>query len=310
MTFQTLEGIPDFRLPGPVWIDFEDDHRSCRELVRAVPGDDAEAAVRWVFARKTGWNAEKMQRRVRQVLAAPERLRGELSGWLRPFGDGPEPLLDLGCGPGMLVAAGAAQGRRVIGIDVSLLWLLVARRMVRAAGGDPILAAAVAEALPLPSGSIGGVAVLDVIEHVADPIPVLRELDRVLQPNGVVALSTPNRFSLTAEPHTGIWGVGWLPRRYQDPYVRLRTGQPYGFVELLSAHRLRRLFRDHTSLRAQITSGAVSAFELQAFPRWRAALGRMYNRLLRWRPAAWALLKVGPFMQVIGRREPNVSPHP
>lgn len=300
--FDTLEGIPDFRVSSPTWIDFEEDRRQAKELVEAVPGDDVEAAVRFVFARKKGWSARKVERRVRQVLDSPERLRAELAGWLEPFGHGADPLLDLGCGSGMLLAAAIAQGRRVVGIDVSLFWLVVARRMVRAAGGEPLLAAGLAEYLPLASGSIGSVAVLDVIEHVADPAPMLRELNRVLRPTGTIALATPNRFSLAAEPHVGVGGVGWLPRRWQDPYVRLRTGLPYAYCRLLSARELRRLFLRHTSISIRIEPAPVPATELAAFPRWRAALGRVYNGLLRWRPAAWMLLRVGPFMHVIGRR--------
>ena len=80
------------------------------------------------------------------------------------------------------------------------------RRTPRACGGDPLLAAAHAEALPLADGAVSGVISLDVIEHVAEPRRYLREIERVLAPGGNTALSTPNRFSLAAEPHVFVWG--------------------------------------------------------------------------------------------------------
>ncbi len=57
-------------------------------------------------------------------------------------------FLDLGCGPGMLLAAAAEEGYQGIGVDVSLVWLVVAHRLIEARGGRPVLAAALAEALP------------------------------------------------------------------------------------------------------------------------------------------------------------------
>ena len=301
-----IDGIRDFRLPGPAWIDFDEDRHQARELVEAVPGDNVEAAVRFVFAHRERWSAKKLERRVRQVLDAPARPRVELAGWLEPFGQSPDPLLDQGCGPGMLLAAAAAQGRRVIGIDASLFWLVVARRMVRATGGEPLLAAGLAESLPLPTASISAVAVLDMIEHVAAPAPILHELNRVLQPGGTLALPTPNRFSQAAEPHVGVWGVGWLPRRWQDSYVRFRTGLPYQYVRLLSVRELRRLFRHQTSIAVRIEAARVPAEEIAVFPPRRAALARLYNRMLGWRLAAWVLRWVGPFMHVIGTQgDPN-----
>lgn len=90
---------------------------------------------------------------------------------------------------------------RGIGLDVSMAWLVIAKWMIAFHGSDPILAAGVGEWLPLRDGQLSGVVSLDVIEHVRDSDRYLCEIDRVVGVGGSVALRTPNRFSLTSEPH-------------------------------------------------------------------------------------------------------------
>ena len=176
------------------------------------------------------------------------------------------------------------------------------RRTPRACGGDPLLAAAHAEALPLADGAVSGVISLDVIEHVAEPRRYLREIERVLAPGGNTALSTPNRFSLAAEPHVFVWGVGWLPRRWQKAYVHWRSGRPYDFVRLLSHRELRRVFRTETSLAAEIFAPQIPAEEITHFSRRRTWLASAYNRLVTRRGWQWLFLRIGPFFRIIARK--------
>jgi len=51
--------------------------------------------------------------------------------------------------------------------------------------------------LPYPDGRFDLVVSMDVIEHVPDPLPWLREALRVLRPGGALFLTTPNYASLT-----------------------------------------------------------------------------------------------------------------
>jgi hypothetical protein len=54
-------------------------------------------------------------------------------------------------------------------------------------------------------------------------------------------VNTVNRFSLAREPHVYLWGVGFLPRRWQAPYVRWRRDASFENIGLLSYRELRRL---------------------------------------------------------------------
>lgn len=307
--YEILEGIPDFRLPGPAWVDFDEDVKRARKLIESVSPDDIEGSVRWIFDAREHGGRELAERRTRQVMEAPARLKGEFETWLAPLTNGRDGFIDLGCGAGMLLTAAAGLGTSGIGIDVSLLWLVVAKRMIQASGGHPVLAAALSEALPLADASAPGVALLDVIEHVDDQAKTLAEINRVMAPGGFLALATPNRYSLTAEPHVQVWGVGWIPRRWQKSYVRWRSGKPYEFVRLLSPKETAKLIRRNMKLEFRLVLPQVSQFELAHFSRGKAALAKLYNQLLAWRWTHWMLLKICPFFRVKGYREGGIDGH-
>ena len=298
VSYPLVGDIPDFRVDAPSWVEPERDREQARELLAL--GDSASAAdlVARVFRRRAGWTDREIRRRTEQLLELPSRMQRELDEWLRAPTETGQPFLDVGCGPGALLAAAARKGRHGIGIDVSLEWLVVARRMMQEHGGHPVLAAAMAEALPLADGSAGGVLSLDVIEHVADQERTLREIGRVLAPGGVCVLATPNRFSLTPEPHVGVWGVGWLPRPWQEPYVRWRSGKPYD-CRLLSPLELRRMMRAVTSLDVRLAVPPVPAEDLARFARPKALVARCYNTLLEYRPFTRSILFICPFFHVI-----------
>jgi len=295
--FPIVAGIPDLRTAHAAWVDLEDDRRRAAALASAVPANEVEASIRWVFGQRNSWTPEMVQRRTAGVLDAVAKLRDQSTGWLSKAVRGSQPLLDVGCGPGTLLAA-LGSGRPLLGIDVSLEWLVVARRLSAAAGVRAELAAGHAESLPLRAGSMGSVVAMDVLEHVGDQAAMIHEVDRVLASGGVFAAATPNRYSLAAEPHVYIWGVGWLPRKWQARYVRWRTGLPYDFARLLSLADLRRLIPQHSSLRATVEPAPVPASDLRRFSRRRRVLGETYNALLALPPFRAAARRVGPFFHL------------
>ncbi len=313
--YELFGDIPDLRVPGASWIDREADAALARRLLAESGERNAEELVRSVFAGR-GWPAELITRRTRGVMEAPARLRGEIDGWLRPVLGNGDRFLDLGCGPGMLLVAAAEQGIHGIGVDVSLVWLVVARQWILEQGGAPVLAAALGESLPFETGSLSAVAALDVIEHVGDAGRVLAEIDRVLEPDGRAALSTPNRYSLAAEPHLSVWGVGWLPRSWHHRYVRWRTGMSYESTRLIGVWEAKRLLRRHTAFRFEVVPGVVPAAEIDRFPLPRRWLARTYNHLAGRPWARWLLLHLGPFFRVLASKavatvsEPATRPRP
>jgi ubiquinone/menaquinone biosynthesis C-methylase UbiE/uncharacterized protein YbaR (Trm112 family) len=236
--YPVVIGIPDFRLRADPWIDLEADREKGIALEARTRDADLETTVRAYWAMTPGTPSEQAERFTRHVLAAEARA-GE---WLARAGN--DPLhgwwLDVGCGTADLVVAAARRGARVIGIDIAFRWLVVARRRLQQAGLVAPLVCCNAEHLPFGAGTFSRVVSLGTLEHCLDAGLVLAESARVLRTGGTLHLRTVNRFTLLPEPHVGVWGVGYVPRRWADAYVRWRSGQRYQHHRLLSPRELRR----------------------------------------------------------------------
>ncbi len=99
-------------------------------------------------------------------------------------------VLDLGCGEGAtLINLGVKEG--VVGVDLFEGKLELARRMLP---GCRFVAAS-AEALPFEDASFDHVIVRDVVHHLDDPGPTVREIGRVLAPGGRFDLLEPCRYN-------------------------------------------------------------------------------------------------------------------
>ncbi len=96
-------------------------------------------------------------------------------------------LVDAGAGTGAWLEE-MAPVCRVLGLDDHVESLRLARP--RAHGGLGLLQARV-DQLPLATGCARAATALDVLEHLADDGAALRELLRILRPDGVLALTVP-----------------------------------------------------------------------------------------------------------------------
>jgi len=299
--YPAVDGIPDLRTRDGSSTYADDDLADARRLAAECRGASLEEVMDKLCDRPEHDDATRALR-VRQILESPQRLRNQVQGWLAPCLSSDELFLDVGCGSGGLLAEATRLGLPAAGIDASMTMLVAAKHMVEAHGGVARLACAWAEALPIADDRLGAVTMYDSIEHVANVSDTIAESRRVLKPGGCMAISTPNRFSLAAEPHVFLWGVGWLPRPWQQPYVRWRNGQDYSGTQLLSTWEMSRELDRHAGLDYQLSVPQVPEEEIVHFSPRRALLARLYNRIAEFRLSRPALLAVGPFFQVIARR--------
>jgi 2-polyprenyl-3-methyl-5-hydroxy-6-metoxy-1,4-benzoquinol methylase len=297
-----VDGIPDLRPRTANTARYEqEDFAAARKYSADLRDANVETVMEQLSDRPEDDNATQVMR-IKQILGAPPKFHHQFEGWLKPCVTHDGLLLDVGCGSGGLLAAAATIGIRAAGIDASMTNLVAAKHMIEAHGGTARLACAYAEALPIHDAKLTAVTMYDSIEHVSSVRWTLSEACRVLKPHGHLALSTPNRFSLTREPHVLVWGVGWLPRPLQEPYVRWRIGQPYDHTRLMSTWEMSRELRHHQGIQFEFRIPPVPAEEIANFSPRRATLAKLYNRISSWRVSRPVMLAIGPFYQVIARR--------
>ena len=125
--------------------------------------------------------------RAAQAAAGRYNVAGDVHGDVaaRLAGEGHGPVVDVGCGNGVLMALLGQRGMPVVGVDVSATPLLLG-------AGARVRADAVK--LPFPDRSFGGIAALYMLYHVPDPVLAIAECHRVLRPGGLLAVCSPSRY--------------------------------------------------------------------------------------------------------------------
>lgn len=303
--FPVVGGIPDLR-------------RGYVDAYATVEGDLADAArlhelsARGSFAdllrehwRMTGKPAELAERflagdlathrRSEAYVAAVEARRGALTA--------DDRFLEVGCGTAGLAGAAAGRAGTVVASDVSMRWLVLARRRLEEAGGaNVLLVCCAAEHPPFRPGVFDVVGASDVIEHAASQPAFVAGCAQTLRRGGTLFLATPNRFSLGLEPHVRLWGVGWLPRRLAPRYVERVRGAPYDHVRLLSNGELQRLLRAH-GLAPVLDAPEIPAATRSLYRGVELRLVELYNWVRRLDPVHRVLLRVGPFFHVFATKE-------
>ncbi len=113
-------------------------------------------------------------------------------------------LLEIGCGVGAVLAVLGQEfpGLRLFGIDIEPKQLDFARGHLERAGVEATLREADALGLPFGDESFDHVWMMWLLEHVADPIAVLREARRVLVAGGAITGIEVDYSTCRAEPST------------------------------------------------------------------------------------------------------------
>jgi SAM-dependent methyltransferase len=126
--------------------------------------------------------------------------------WLQWDGDisfhlrrGSGRLLDFGCNEGRSLTLYAQNGFHVQGFEINERAAAVARER-----GFPVFTVPLAEFVPENPYDV--VVLSNVLEHASDPVAMLRQIRRLLQPEGELWISCPNAFSFWRR----VFGAHWI----------------------------------------------------------------------------------------------------
>jgi len=130
-----------------------------------------------------------------------------LEAFERILGPGRRQLLDIGSGPGFFLKTAKNRGWSVVGIEPSRQAAAHARGLGLAIM-EGFFGAETAPAL----GRFDVINLNNVLEHVPDPVAILRTARDILEPGGVICVNVPNDFSpfqaaAAATQKTGEWWI-------------------------------------------------------------------------------------------------------
>ena len=147
-----------------------------------------------------------------------------------------EAVLDLGCGDGVLSYLLYEKGLKVSGIDLSEEAIEFAKNKTN--NRIEFKVGSVYH-LPWEDNSFDIVLSSDVIEHLEDVSQYLKEIKRVLKPNGKCVISTPIR--ITEIPLDTEHVVEWFENEYRDlinnkfPGSSFYKSHPIIFMEMMNS---------------------------------------------------------------------------
>ncbi len=106
-------------------------------------------------------------------------------------------VLDIGCGPGIVMAAIASRGHKIFGIDIAENMLEEARKkMLPYSGKEKVCYQGDIENLPFDDQSFDAIISLAVLQYLPDDHKSLLEMRRVIKKEGVIIICLPNKLKL------------------------------------------------------------------------------------------------------------------
>jgi len=156
---------------------------------------------------------------------------GILFGYLDKISDRGSRVLDIGAGSGDITYKIKEKGFSVTGVDFSEEGVKLARRL-----GLNCLVVDLDNGIPFDDGVFDIVWAGDIIEHLFDPIFVLKEVNRVLAPGGALLCTIPYDLRITTRLRV------LLGQSYQESVYR-KYGQ-YKHHTFFSIPLMKYMFRE------------------------------------------------------------------
>jgi 2-polyprenyl-3-methyl-5-hydroxy-6-metoxy-1,4-benzoquinol methylase len=179
----------------------------------------------------------------------------------------PASILEVGCGSGAVAQALHARGYQVTGIDTAAL--LVEKAHQRC----PAATFIVGDVARLEAGPFAAIGLFDVLEHLGDPLAMLRNCRRRGRPGTVFAVTVPAQSAL----HTVIDDLSGHKRRYEVGELAALLGAA-GLTDIVE----RGLFRLMVPMQKASRRGALAPHPAALGPAERHALWKANFRIPPW----------------------------
>ncbi len=170
-------------------------------------------------------------------------------------------VLDVGCSRGNFLAAGNRLGYRMEGVEPAANIAAAAR-----ADGHTVHTGLLAD-VNFDAASFEAITLFEVIEHLKEPLPLLRECHRVLKPGGILLLSTGN---------TASWTVDAMQTRW-DYFDIAKDG---GHISFYNPRSIALLGARGRFTVERIDTSRVKFHEKSGIPRWRYVAGKLAAEFL------------------------------
>lgn len=297
LEFPVVAGIPDFRIFPDPYIGLDDDRAKALRLFERASSLGFKGLLRHYYSITPEVPVNLAERWTAHAKAEPLIAGGVLKA--AGFDQSTNRWLDIGCGSGGLLVAAGSSASELVGVDVALRWLVIARVRLAEASVKALLVCANAEALPFPDAVFSRATAIDLLEHVRDAARAVGECRRVLSIGASCLWCTNNRYAILPEPHTGLWWVSWLPKHWQAGYVAFRRPAMHRYrVCLRSRREIAKLFREAGFSNVLTAPAPLFAPQRKSL----ATVLRVYNRFRTLPIIGWLMAALGPRLQARAER--------
>lgn len=148
-------------------------------------------------------------------------LKGERTAKiLFDYKDRKAKLLDLGCGTGLTLGVLAKHFPDSTGCDIGEEEVKASKELLKILGIKSPVVFYDGKRLPFGDSTFDIVTSIEVIEHVSHPDMMVKEIRRVLKPDGILHITTANKW-WPIEPHYHLPFLSYLPKNLANLYLKL-----------------------------------------------------------------------------------------
>lgn len=162
--------------------------------------------------------------------------------------------LENGCGIGYFVPGFSNYFKQVIVLDFSLSYLILAKKIAQEQNLTNIIyICANAEKLPIKDSSIDFIHSNNVVEHINDPLNMIKHAERTLNNGALLYIQSPNKNSIYIEPHFNLPCYGFIPYKIRKFIIFRTQSRDPNTVSLLTLSQLKKLIKCSFNENFQVT---------------------------------------------------------